>query len=123
MRSSLAYLAALIGTNVKASLAHRGAFWLQAVLMALNDVLFFCIWWLFFDQIPSVRGWTLHDLYALYGFVAFAFGLYAVLATGTRDLAQRVMEGELDELVEGLLLARKAEQLQELEVGLGAPAT
>ena len=33
-----------------------------------------------------------------------------------------VMEGELDELVEGLLLARKAEQLEELEVGLGAPA-
>jgi peptide chain release factor 1 len=33
-----------------------------------------------------------------------------------------VMEGELDELVEGLLLARKAEQLEELELGLGAPA-
>jgi peptide chain release factor 1 len=35
---------------------------------------------------------------------------------------QFVMEGELDELVEGLLLARKAEQLEELEVGLGAGA-
>jgi peptide chain release factor 1 len=35
---------------------------------------------------------------------------------------QFVMEGELDELVEGLLLARKAEQLAELELGLGAPA-
>ena len=35
---------------------------------------------------------------------------------------QFVMEGELDELVEGLLLARKAEQLEELELGLGAPA-
>jgi peptide chain release factor 1 len=33
-----------------------------------------------------------------------------------------VMEGELDELVEALLLARKAEQLEELEIGLGAPA-
>lgn len=31
-----------------------------------------------------------------------------------------VMEGDLDELVEGLLLARKAEQLEELEIGLGA---
>jgi peptide chain release factor 1 len=35
---------------------------------------------------------------------------------------QFVMEGELDELVEGLLLARKAEQLEELEIGLGAGA-
>jgi hypothetical protein len=28
------------------------------------------------------------------------------------------MEGELDEMVEGLLLARKAEQLAELEAGV-----
>ena len=33
-----------------------------------------------------------------------------------------VMEGELDEMIEGLLLARKAEQMEELEIGLGAPA-
>jgi peptide chain release factor 1 len=33
-----------------------------------------------------------------------------------------VMEGEIDELVEALLLARKGEQLEELELGLGAPA-
>lgn len=31
-----------------------------------------------------------------------------------------VLEGELDEVVDALLLARKAEQLEELEVGLGA---
>ncbi len=33
-----------------------------------------------------------------------------------------VMEGDLDELVEGLLLARKAEQLEELEAGQGLRA-
>jgi len=32
----------------------------------------------------------------------------------------KVMEGELDEIVAGLLLARRAEQLEELEVGMGA---
>jgi peptide chain release factor 1 len=32
---------------------------------------------------------------------------------------QFVMEGDLDEVVEALLLARKAEQLEELEIGLG----
>lgn len=99
MRSTLGYLGALIGTNVKASLALRGAFWLQAVLMALNDVLFFCIWWIFFGRVPSVRGWALEDMYALYGFVALAFGCYAVLAAGTRDIAQRVLDGELDALL------------------------
>ncbi len=33
-----------------------------------------------------------------------------------------VMQGEIDELVEGLLLARKAEQLEELEAGQGSGA-
>jgi peptide chain release factor 1 len=32
---------------------------------------------------------------------------------------QFAMEGDLDEVVEALLLARKAEQLEELEIGLG----
>ncbi|ROZ72730.1 peptide chain release factor 1 [Ramlibacter sp. WS9] len=32
---------------------------------------------------------------------------------------QFIMEGDLDEVVEALLLARKAEQLEELEIGLG----
>lgn len=98
-RGTLPYLGALVATNLKASLAHRGAFWLQAVLMALNDVLFFCVWWLFFANVESVRGWTLVDVYALYGFVAFSFGLFAVLAAGTRDIAERVMHGELDTLL------------------------
>ncbi len=34
-----------------------------------------------------------------------------------------VMEGDLDEVIEALLLARKAEQLQELESGLGGSAS
>ena len=31
-----------------------------------------------------------------------------------------VMEGDLDEVVQALLLARRAEQLEELDVGMGA---
>ncbi len=34
---------------------------------------------------------------------------------------QFVLEGDLDELIEGLLLARKAEQLEELELGAARP--
>ncbi|MDP3619943.1 MAG: peptide chain release factor 1 [Ramlibacter sp.] len=36
---------------------------------------------------------------------------------------QSVMEGDLDEVIEALLLARKAEQLEELELGLAAGRT
>jgi ABC-2 type transport system permease protein len=99
MRGSLRYLAALFATSVKSTMALRAAFWTQVVLMALNDLLFFCIWWIFFARYPEVRGWTLHDMYAGYGFVALAFGLFVVFADGTRDLAARIVRGGLDPLL------------------------
>jgi ABC-2 type transport system permease protein len=80
-------------------MALRAAFWLQVVLMALNDLLFFCIWWIFFARYPEVRGWTLQDMYAGYGFVALAFGIFTILADGTRDLASRIVRGDLDSLL------------------------
>jgi ABC-2 type transport system permease protein len=80
-------------------MALRAAFWMQVVLMLVNDLVFFCVWWIFFARIPQVRGWTLMDMYAGYGFVAFAFGLFAVLAGGTRDLAARIVQGDLDALL------------------------
>jgi ABC-2 type transport system permease protein len=93
------YLGALLATSVKQTLAHRAAFWMQVVLMALNDLLFFCIWWIFFARYPQVRGWTLHDMYAGYGFVALSFGVFTILADGTRDLAVRIVRGDLDSLL------------------------
>jgi ABC-2 type transport system permease protein len=86
VRSTLAYLGALVGTSLKASLALRGAFWLRVVLMGLNDLVFFCVWWIFFAKFPRVRGWTIDEMYAAYGFVALAFGLWAVLSGGTGEL-------------------------------------
>lgn len=96
---TLRYLGALFATSLKQTMALRAAFWLQVVLMALNDLLFFCIWWIFFARYPEVRGWTLQDMYAGYGFVALSFGLFTILADGTRDLATRIVRGDLDSLL------------------------
>lgn len=96
MRRTLPYLAALVGTSLQDTFAHRAAFWLQAALMALNDLLFFVTWWLLFARVEEIRGWRLPDVYAAYGFVALAFGLFAVLAGGTRDLGARIVRGGLD---------------------------
>ena len=90
------YLPALIATNLRAALALRGAFWLQAAFMLLNNVFFFVTWWIFFERFTEVRGWTLRDMAALYGVVASAFGLTVILLGGIRTLAERIASGELD---------------------------
>jgi ABC-2 type transport system permease protein len=94
--SNLRFLRALIGTNLRASLALRGAFWLQASFMVLNNVVYFSIWWIFFARFDDIGGWRLPDMAALYGVVASSFGLTIVLCGGLRDLARHVVEGSLD---------------------------
>jgi ABC-2 type transport system permease protein len=99
MRDTLRFLRALVSTNLKASFALRGAFWLQAVFMAANNVVFFATWWIFFDRFEEVGGWRLSDLMTLFGVVAAGFGLSVVLAGGVRDLARAIAEGELDAIL------------------------
>ena len=87
---------ALVAMNLRSSLALRGAFWLQAAFMALNNLAFFSIWWLLFERFPEIGGWRLHDVLTLFGVVASGYGVSVVLAGGVRDLGRAIREGELD---------------------------
>jgi len=96
LRKTVSFLAALEAVNLKSLLALRGAFWAQVVGMALNNLVFFTIWLVFFGRFESVGGWRLADMAALYGTIATSFGLTAVLAGGTMRLSSLVLEGRLD---------------------------
>ena len=93
---TLRFARALVSTNLKASLALRGAFWLQAIFMIANNAIYFSIWFIFFDRFEEIRGWRLGDVGALYGIVATSFGLCVVFAGGVRELARMIIDGDLD---------------------------
>ncbi len=90
------FLVALLATNVRASVALRGAFWARAVLMALNNGIMLVLWLLFFLKYGDVNGWRARDTVAIYAVTASAFGLAVVLGHGVSDLARRIHEGGLD---------------------------
>lgn len=92
----LRFAVALLATNLKASLALRGAFWIQVVAMAANNALYFTTWWVFFHRYDEIGGWRIADMLGLFGVVAAGFGTCIVLAGGIRDLARTIAEGELD---------------------------
>ena len=96
MRATLQFASALFVTNLKATFALRGAFWASAAAMVLNNLLFFAIWWIFFDRFEHVRGWRVGDMAALFGVVASGFGCAVVLSGGVRELSRYIIEGELD---------------------------
>jgi ABC-2 type transport system permease protein len=89
----------LLATNLAASFALRAAFWLQAGMMALNNVLFFCFWWVLFTRFEEIRGWAVGDVAALFGVAAAGYGARAVLFGGVDDLARQIDDAELDPLL------------------------
>jgi ABC-2 type transport system permease protein len=97
--NTLAFARALAATNLKATLALRGAFVVQVVFMALNNFTFFVFWWALMAHVPSIRGWRLGDIALLYGIVAVGFGLAVSLAGGVRHLGRFIEDGDLDTLL------------------------
>jgi ABC-2 type transport system permease protein len=89
-------LRALIAVQLRASFALRGAFLLQAGFMLLNNLLYFSTWWIFFDRFEEIRGWRFADMTLLYGIVAASHGISMVLFGGSRDLARRIADGDVD---------------------------
>src|SRR5262249_46981961 len=95
----LPFASALLATNVKAALMLRGAFLMQVVFMALNNVTFFVFWWALMRRVPQLRGWRLADIQVLFGIVAAGFGLAVTIAGGVRHLGRFIEEGDLDTLL------------------------
>lgn len=96
LASTLRFLRALVATSLKESFANRGAFWIQAVGMFVNDVIWIAVWAIFFARFEHLAGWTLHDMVALYAVTAGAVGIAVITGAGVRDLARTIAEGSLD---------------------------
>ena len=97
--NSLAFARALVATNLKATLALRGAFVLQVVFMALNNFTFFVFWWVLMRRVTTLRGWQLAEVQLLFGLVAVSFGLTVTVAGGVRHLGRLIEDGDLDTLL------------------------
>jgi ABC-2 type transport system permease protein len=99
MRHLWRFAIALFRTNLRAALALRTTFVVQATFMCLNNLVFFVFWWVLLRRVPTLRGWRLNDIEALYGITATSFGLVVAIAGGVRHLGRTIEEGELDTLL------------------------
>lgn len=97
--STLIFARALFATNVRAALALRGAFVMQALFMLINNFTFFVVWWVLLRRVPDLRGWRLEDIEMLFGITATSVGLVVSVAGGVRHLGRAIEEGELDTLL------------------------
>lgn len=91
-----AWIASLALANLRSETSRPWNALLLAVFMAANNLLWFGIWVIFFGLAGELRGWTVVDVARLYGIAATAYGFYAALFGGARNLAALALDGGLD---------------------------
>ena len=89
-------LSALIRLNIKAGFARPKVAVSAALFMLANNLIFFIIWVVFFQNFSDIRGWQQQDLALLVGMVGWAVGSSVFIAAGMRDIARAIVDGHLD---------------------------
>jgi ABC-2 type transport system permease protein len=99
VRANAAFAVALFARQLSASFALRGAFWMSAALMLVNDLFFFSTWWILLHRFEHIGGWRLDDMMCLYSIGCLGFGTCVIVAGGIHDLSRRIDDGDLDSLL------------------------
>lgn len=96
MGGDLRLLGRMLQLNLQGAMEYRASFLLHMTFMALNNAVYLCFWWLFFDQFGDVEGWRLDHVLRLFAVVAVSFGISHVLFGNLRNLSRLIGEGQLD---------------------------
>jgi ABC-2 type transport system permease protein len=94
-----AYVLALLMANWREHHSNGGRALVFTCFMFVQNLIFFLAWVFFFGAVGEVRGWRLHDVAMLYGFLAFAFGFALFLSDGIRTLPLCIQDGSLDTFI------------------------
>jgi ABC-2 type transport system permease protein len=89
-------IARVLRTAFSDALANRRSFWVQVLVMAVNDVTWIIFWALFFNAVGNVRGWNRGDVLMLFAILLTASGVALGLIGNARKLGQMAADGEID---------------------------
>lgn len=96
LTSILNHFWALLKINLKSQISLRGVFITQALMMTLNNIIFFMIWVVFFHKFKTINGWGLEHMATMYGLGVVAFGIFAVCFRGLSEMSYTIDNGGLD---------------------------
>lgn len=76
--------------------AKRASFWFQVAVMVTNDLFFVAFWFLFFNEVESVRGWQVDDTLTLLAILSTVTGVALGLFPNARRLGEMISDGRID---------------------------
>ena len=79
--------------------ANRRSFWVQVLIMLVNDAVWVVFWILFFRRVGSLRGWDADRVLLLFSILTTVSGLAVGVLGNSRLLGRIAADGELDEVL------------------------
>ncbi len=121
----MGWIVATLRLNWANLTANKGVFATMALLMALQNLLYFLLWVAFFARISSLKGWGLQEVTFLYAAGAIGFGIFFSVLGGCDQLSRTIQTGQLDlcltrprsVLLSALLLRMRADSLGDIVGG------
>lgn len=82
--------------NVSAVMEYRTSFLMQCFGMMLNNSAFIFFWWILFDNVHTIGGYTFQDEMMLWALASSSFGLCYVFFGNVGRITKMILNGELD---------------------------
>lgn len=96
VKKSLKLLAYYIKFNISAVMEYRVSFIVQSFGMILNNAAFIFFWWILFNNLNSIGGYTFKDEMLLWALTSTSFGLCFVVFGNVNQITRMILNGELD---------------------------
>lgn len=82
--------------NMSAVMEYRVSFLIQCFGMMLNNSAFIFFWWILFNNVPTIGGYTFRDEMLLWALSSSSFGLCFVAFGNVSRITKMILNGELD---------------------------
>lgn len=96
VKKSLRLMKYYIKFNISSVMEYRTSFLIQCFGMALNNSAFIFFWWILFENVNDIGGYTFQDEMMLWALISASFGICFVLFGNVNRITKMILNGELD---------------------------
>lgn len=96
VRKSLKLMLYYFRFNISSVMEYRASFLIQCFGMMLNNSAFIFFWWILFNSVSTIGGYTFQDEMMLWAVMSGSFGICFVAFGNVNNITRMILNGELD---------------------------
>jgi len=96
VRKSLKLMLYYLNFNISSAMEYRTSFLIQCFGMMLNNSAFIFFWWILFNNVNTIGGYTFSDEMMLWAISSTSFGICFITFGNISNITRMILNGELD---------------------------